>query len=223
MTFHFPDQIDVNLLTIDATIRSRARRSSRPPRYAWIRRTEPPRKRPRWSAARPGTKPPWISASSTPSRRPTSAPRSTRSSARRCRAGPAPIGSITAIPRTADTPRAPQRDQLLPTLHALHERAGWISPGALNYVARRLTIPPADVYGVATFYALFSRGAAAGPGAPRVQRPGLPRAPARGELIDTLTERIGPPGHRPRRRRVARRPVPGPVRPGAGGVARAVG
>ena len=49
-----------------------------------------------------------------------------------------------------------ERHQLLPTLHAVHARAGWISPGALNYVARRLTIPPADVYGVATFYALFS-------------------------------------------------------------------
>jgi NADH-quinone oxidoreductase subunit F len=49
-----------------------------------------------------------------------------------------------------------RRHQLLPTLHALHEKAGWISPGGLNYVARRLTIPPADVYGVATFYALFS-------------------------------------------------------------------
>jgi NADH-quinone oxidoreductase subunit F len=49
-----------------------------------------------------------------------------------------------------------QRHMLLPTLHALHERAGWISPGGLNYIARRLTIPPADVYGVATFYALFS-------------------------------------------------------------------
>src|SRR6202022_2562057 len=49
-----------------------------------------------------------------------------------------------------------ERHQLLPTLHALHEHAGWISPGALNYIARRLTIPPADVYGVATFYALFS-------------------------------------------------------------------
>jgi NADH-quinone oxidoreductase subunit F len=49
-----------------------------------------------------------------------------------------------------------QRHLLLPTLHALHERAGWISPGGLNYVARRLTVPPADVYGVATFYALFS-------------------------------------------------------------------
>ncbi|HEX4624976.1 MAG TPA: NAD(P)H-dependent oxidoreductase subunit E [Solirubrobacteraceae bacterium] len=49
-----------------------------------------------------------------------------------------------------------QRQMLLPTLHALHERAGWISPGGLNYVAGRLTVPPADVYGVATFYALFS-------------------------------------------------------------------
>jgi NADH-quinone oxidoreductase subunit F len=49
-----------------------------------------------------------------------------------------------------------QRDMLLPTLHALHERAGWISPGGLNYVAERLTVPPSDVYGVATFYALFS-------------------------------------------------------------------
>jgi NADH-quinone oxidoreductase subunit F len=49
-----------------------------------------------------------------------------------------------------------QRHMLLPTLQALHERAGWISPGGLNYVAQRLTVPPADVYGVATFYALFS-------------------------------------------------------------------
>jgi NADH-quinone oxidoreductase subunit F len=49
-----------------------------------------------------------------------------------------------------------QRHMLLPTLHALQERAGWISPGGLNYIARRLTIPPSDVYGVATFYALFS-------------------------------------------------------------------
>ena len=49
-----------------------------------------------------------------------------------------------------------QRHMLLPTLQALHDRAGWISPGGLNYVARRLTVPPADVYGVATFYALFS-------------------------------------------------------------------
>src|ERR671934_2638274 len=49
-----------------------------------------------------------------------------------------------------------RRHLLLPALHAVQERAGWISPGALGYVCRRLTIPPAEAYGVATFYALFS-------------------------------------------------------------------
>jgi NADH-quinone oxidoreductase subunit F len=33
---------------------------------------------------------------------------------------------------------------------------GWISEGALNYICERLTVPPADAYGVATFYALLS-------------------------------------------------------------------
>ena len=49
-----------------------------------------------------------------------------------------------------------RRDQLLPALHAINDRVGWISPGGLNYVCQRLTIPPADAYGVATFYSLFS-------------------------------------------------------------------
>ena len=49
-----------------------------------------------------------------------------------------------------------QRDRLLPALHAVNDRAGWISPGALNYICARLTVPPADAYGVATFYSLFS-------------------------------------------------------------------
>ena len=33
---------------------------------------------------------------------------------------------------------------------------GWISAGAVNYIGERLTVAPADIYGVATFYALFS-------------------------------------------------------------------
>lgn len=36
------------------------------------------------------------------------------------------------------------------------DRVGWISQPALNYVCKRLTIAPAEAYGVATFYALFS-------------------------------------------------------------------
>ncbi len=55
----------------------------------------------------------------------------------------------------ADRARA-QRPHLLPALHAVNDRVGWISPGALNYVCQRLSVPPAEAYGVMTFYALFS-------------------------------------------------------------------
>jgi NADH-quinone oxidoreductase subunit F len=49
-----------------------------------------------------------------------------------------------------------KRHLLLPALHAVQAEIGWISPGSLNYVCRRLTVPPAEAYGVATFYALLS-------------------------------------------------------------------
>ena len=49
-----------------------------------------------------------------------------------------------------------KRHLLLPALHAAHARVGWLSEGALNYVCTRLNVPPADAWGVATFYALFS-------------------------------------------------------------------
>ncbi|MER6463767.1 NAD(P)H-dependent oxidoreductase subunit E [Streptomyces sp. NPDC001228] len=53
-------------------------------------------------------------------------------------------------------PARDRRDQLLPGLHAINDRIGWISEGALGYLCRRLTVPPAEAYGVATFYAMFS-------------------------------------------------------------------
>jgi len=49
-----------------------------------------------------------------------------------------------------------QRHLLLPALHALRGRVGWITEGGLNYVCRRLSVPPAEAYGVASFYAMFS-------------------------------------------------------------------
>jgi NADH-quinone oxidoreductase subunit F len=49
-----------------------------------------------------------------------------------------------------------RRDLLLPVLHSVQARVGWISQPALNYICRRLTVPPAEAYGVATFYALLS-------------------------------------------------------------------
>ncbi|MET1048674.1 MAG: NADH-ubiquinone oxidoreductase-F iron-sulfur binding region domain-containing protein [Acidimicrobiales bacterium] len=54
--------------------------------------------------------------------------------------------------------RARQRERrhlLLPTLIALQEEVGWISPGATNHVGRQLAVPPAEIYGVATFYELL--------------------------------------------------------------------
>ena len=49
-----------------------------------------------------------------------------------------------------------RRDLLLPALHALQDRVGQITQPGLNYVCRRLSVPPAEAYGVATFYALFA-------------------------------------------------------------------
>ena len=49
-----------------------------------------------------------------------------------------------------------RRDLLIPVLHAIQSRIGWISQPALNYACRRLTVPPAEAYGVASFYALFA-------------------------------------------------------------------
>ena len=49
-----------------------------------------------------------------------------------------------------------RRSELLPALHAIQGRIGWISQPALNYVCKRLAVAPADAYGVATFYALYA-------------------------------------------------------------------
>ncbi len=86
-----------------------------------------------------------------------------------------------------------RRHLLLPALWALQERIGWISPGGLNEICRRLTIPPADAYGVASFYALF----ALEPRPPRVVHvceDVACRCHGSQELIAQLEERFGPEG-----------------------------
>ena len=55
-----------------------------------------------------------------------------------------------------------RRDLLITVLHAVQERVGWISPGTLDYVAERLTVPPAEAFGVASFYAMFRTTPSAG-------------------------------------------------------------
>ena len=86
-----------------------------------------------------------------------------------------------------------RRDLVLPALHAVQARTGWVSQGALNYISRRLTVPPAELWGVVTFYHLLAT---------------KPRPPVvahvcddiacrlRGgeELCESLERLMGPPG-----------------------------
>ena len=51
--------------------------------------------------------------------------------------------------------RRERRHYLLPALHALQNAVGWVSSGGINYVAEVLGVPPAEAFGVATFYDLF--------------------------------------------------------------------
>ena len=85
-----------------------------------------------------------------------------------------------------------------PVLHAIQDRMGWISPGALNYACLRLEVPPAEAFGVADFYALFQT------------RPHPPVAVhvcddiaclARGAegLCAEIARALGPAGRQPRR------------------------
>jgi bidirectional [NiFe] hydrogenase diaphorase subunit len=48
------------------------------------------------------------------------------------------------------------QDQLIETLHVAQDVFGYLDEGILVYVARALRLPPSMVYGVATFYQLFT-------------------------------------------------------------------
>lgn len=45
----------------------------------------------------------------------------------------------------------------LPVLHLAQDEFGWISDEAIDAVAETLRLPPAHVYGVATFYTMYHR------------------------------------------------------------------
>ena len=68
------------------------------------------------------------------------------------------------VVRSGVTRRREQRHLLLPGLHLLQNSQGWISPGGLNYLAELLQVPPAEAYGVATFYDLFETEKPSAPG-----------------------------------------------------------
>ncbi|HZJ50620.1 MAG TPA: NAD(P)H-dependent oxidoreductase subunit E [Actinomycetota bacterium] len=84
-----------------------------------------------------------------------------------------------------------RRHLLLPALHELQDEIGWISEGALSYVCERLMVPPADAYGVASFYALFSLR----PRPPLVAHVCddiVCMAKGAEDIVDTLQQRLGP-------------------------------
>jgi NADH-quinone oxidoreductase subunit F len=60
--------------------------------------------------------------------------------------------------RTAEGGHALTGDRhlLLPAFHAVQDRMGWVSRGAMNYICRRLSVPPAEAWGVLTFYHLLA-------------------------------------------------------------------
>ena len=64
--------------------------------------------------------------------------------------------TASASQPTVGEPRHPRRHELLPALEAVQSAIGWVSEGALMYVCRRLSVAPAEAYGVASFYALLS-------------------------------------------------------------------
>lgn len=77
------------------------------------------------------------------------------------------IASIQKIPPPSDDKRwkivdatmrrnGYQRDALIETLHTVQSSFGYLDTDSLTYVAKSLAVPLSSVYGVATFYHLFS-------------------------------------------------------------------
>src|ERR1700680_4660652 len=81
----------------------------------------------------------------------------------------------------------------LPVLHGIQDRVGWVSRGALEYACRRLSIPPAEAYGVVSFFGRFALD----------QRPALTihvrddiacKCAGADELCAALEQSVGPEG-----------------------------
>ena len=158
MTLHFPDEVETNLLTINATDPKSGTAEFKATAIR-VDRIPGARARGRGRGERGGAHG-FLMDIVIQNELPTSAEREA-------------VDAVLGPPASSweGAPEASRRDQrvargghaararrhlLLPTLHAVQARVGWISRGALNYVCRRLTIPPAEAYGVASFYALFS-------------------------------------------------------------------
>ena len=111
------------------------------------------------------------------------------------------------------------RHLLLPALHGVQDAIGWISPAALNYVSERLAVPPAEAYGVATFYSLLST-AEQPPRVAHVCDDIACRGAGALDLCGELERRLGPAHHAGGPARAAHHDAPGPSGGDAGAGAR---
>ena len=102
-------------------------------------------------------------------------------------------GERTAADLRVVRGRGDERTMLLPALHALQGAVGWVSEGGLTYVCERLGVPPAEAYGVATFYAMFSTRPRP-PSVVHVCDDLACRVGGAKELCEALGSRVGPEG-----------------------------
>jgi len=86
-----------------------------------------------------------------------------------------------------------RRHLLLPTLHGVQDKIGWVSHGAVNYIAQRVPVSPAETFGVATFYDLIATEETP-PRVAYVCDDIACKAAGVDRLLDDLSERFGDAG-----------------------------
>ena len=155
MTLHFPDQVDTNVLTIEATDPRVGHRRVQGHGRAHREAACPGAGSGAWNPAPGGPVDLHLTAAAATDEERAAvdellgAP-DVRLARRRPRRG-----RPTASPAAA-APRATSATCCCRRCTRSRAASGWISEGGLNYVCERLTVPPAEAYGVATFYAMFS-------------------------------------------------------------------
>ena len=100
--------------------------------------------------------------------------------------GPTLVFDGDRIARSGSEHIANRRHLLLPVLHDVRDAIGWLSEGAINEIATALQVPPAEVYGVASFYELFTFEAPSASDAVHVCDDTACRVQGANELIDEL-------------------------------------
>ena len=84
----------------------------------------------------------------------------------------------------------PERENVIPILHAVQEARGFLSPEDIAAVARQLKLSRSEVYGIATFYARF-RFKPSGKRCLKVCRGTACHVKGAGEVLKELEKRLG--------------------------------